>query len=352
MTKTPETHAQMPDVLADLLRAVRLTGAVFFNARFSAPFGVVSPKRFDVTLPMAHLRHVSIFHLMTTGGCTLEVASGARHALHAGDLVLIPFADEHRLWRGDDPKMTSVEDVVQPAHVRGIWQANVDGGGEETRFICGYLESAEYMSTPLFRTLPEVLVMQAGEGKAGELISSTVREIMTLVDEASPGADIVLGRLMEVLFVEMLRRYASGLPASSKGLLAALNDPVVGRALALIHADPARRWTGESLAREAGASRTVLTERFNALLGRPPIDYVTGWRIQVAAERLRKGNDAVAAIAEDVGYESEASFSRAFKRITGTSPGRWRAGAGESPELMPLQFGKPLGPVPHEPAQA
>ena len=345
MAGTPKVFAQTPDALTDMLRAVRLTGAVFFNSRFSAPFGIVSPKRYDATLPMAHLRHVSIFHLITTGSCMLELASGAHRTVSAGDLILMPFAGEHRFWRGDDPAMVPVEDVVQHAPRYGIWQANFGGGGEETRFICGYLESAEFMSTPLFRTLPELLVMRAGEGKAGDLVTSTVREIMTLVDEASPGADIVLGRLMEVLFVEMLRRYASGLPATGKGLLAALNDPVVGRALTLVHAEPARRWTAESLAREAGASRTVLAERFNALLGRPPIDYVTGWRIQLAAERLRNGRDAVATIADDVGYESEAAFSRAFKRVTGTSPGRWRAGAGDSPELMRLQFGKPLGPV-------
>ena len=134
----------------------------------------------------------------------------------------------------------------------------------------------------------------------------------------------MLGRLMELLFVEVLRRYAMQLPQSAKGWFAALNDPIVGRALQFVHAEPARRWTVDDLAREAGASRTVLAERFNAVLGQAPIEYVTGWRMQMAADRIRNGHDSLAAIAADVGYESEAAFNRAFKRVTGVTPGRWR----------------------------
>ena len=137
----------------------------------------------------------------------------------------------------------------------------------------------------------------------------------------------MLGRLMEMLFVEVLRRYAARLPADSKGWFAALNDPIVGRALQFVHGDPARRWTVDDLAREAGASRTVLAERFNAVMGQAPIEYVTGWRMQLAAERMRNSNDSLAGIAADVGYESEAAFNRAFKRVTGVTPGRWRGGA-------------------------
>jgi AraC-like DNA-binding protein len=135
---------------------------------------------------------------------------------------------------------------------------------------------------------------------------------------------MMLGRLMELLFVEILRRHVARLPTDSTGWLAALNDPVVGRALQLVHAAPARRWTAEDLAREAGSSRTVLAERFNALLGKPPIEYVTSWRIQLAADRLRGSQESIAGIAVDVGYESEAAFNRAFKRVTGVTPGRWR----------------------------
>ena len=342
MTGTPESFAATPDLLTDMLRAVRLTGSVFFNATFSEPFGVISPKRFDAGLPMAHLRHISVFHLITSGGCTFEAASGDRRDVGAGDVLLIPFADQHRFWRGEGAEMVPVPSFLQPGPIEGMWTARHGGGGEETRLLCGFLESSEFSGIPLFRTLPELLVAHVGDDRVGELMAATVRQVMALVEQGSPGAQDMLGRQMELLFVEMLRRHAATLPTGSKGWLAALNDPLVGRALRLIHAEPARRWTADDLAREAGSSRTVLADRFNALLGRPPIDYVTGWRIQLAADRLRNGRDAIAVIANDIGYESEAAFARAFKRVTGSTPGRWRDGAGDSVPLMPLQFKQPL----------
>ncbi len=184
----------------------------------------------------------------------------------------------------------------------------------------------------MFRTLPPKMVEQTGSEKVGALMASAVKEVIALVDAATPGTQVMLGRMMELLFVEFLRRHASRLPTDSKGWFSAIKDPVVGRALARVHAEPARKWTTEELAREAGASRTVLAERFNALLGRPPIDYVTSWRIQLAADRLRSGSDSIAGIAADVGYESEAAFNRAFKRETGLTPGRWRTGDGAQGE--------------------
>ena len=345
MTENPDSHAETPDVLTDMLRAVRLTGAVFFSGRYTAPYRIRSPKQFDAGMPAAHLRHISVFHLLTAGTCMFESASGIQRRLTAGDLLLIPFADAHQFWEGDGVDVVPVENTVRQTRHPGIWTSDHGGGGQETRLVCGLLESAEFLAMPLFRTLPEFVIARPGDFKAGELVVTTVRDIMTLADAASPGADIMLGRLMELLFLEMLRRHASSLPPDSKGLLAAMNDPIVGHALKLVHAEPARQWTVSSLAREAGASRTVLAERFNALLGRPPIDYVIGWRIQLAAERLRNGRDPISEIAADIGYESEAAFGRAFKRVTGFSPGRWRDGAGDSPDLMPLQFKTPLGPV-------
>ena len=336
MTGKTKFLAETPDVLTDMLRAVHLTGAVFFSGRYTAPFGITSTKRFDPSMPAAHLRHVSIFHLLTAGTCMFESASGTRRRLTAGDLLLIPFADAHQFWEGDGVHIVPVEGTVREGKHPGIWTSDHGGGGPETRLVCGLLESSEFLAMPLFRTLPEFVITRPGDFEAGELVIATVRDIMALVDAASPGADIMLGRMMELLFVEMLRWYASSLPQNSKGLLAAMNDPVVGQALKLVHAEPARDWTVYSLARECGASRTVLTERFNALLGRPPIDYVIGWRIQLAAERLRNGRDPIAKIAADIGYESEAAFGRAFKRVTGISPGRWRDGAGDSPDLMTL----------------
>jgi AraC-like DNA-binding protein len=351
MTGAPSNFAETPfragaspqhDVLSEMLRAVRLTAAVFLEARFTTPFGIVSPKRYDPQMPMAHLRHVSIFHLISAGSCTVETASGARRTVRAGDLVLMPFADEHRFWNGDSPDMTPASSVIHGGSIDGVWRADHGGGGAETRMVCGFIESSEFLFAPLFHSLPELVVEPAGDATVGALVATTVREILSLVEAATPGTQALLGRMMELLFVEVLRRHASRLPAEGTGWLAALDDPILNRALHLVHSDPARKWTTSDLAREAGTSRTVLAERFNAMLGRPPIEYVTGWRLQLAADRLRNSHDGVAAIALEVGYDSEAAFNRAFKRMTGISPGRWRDGAADSPDLMPVQLGKPL----------
>ncbi|HZX82250.1 MAG TPA: AraC family transcriptional regulator [Reyranella sp.] len=342
MTATPPSFADRPpgtDVLADMLRAVRLTGAVFLKANFTEPFGILSPQRYDPSIPMAHLRHVSIFHYVASGGCMMETAGGSRRELKAGDLVLLPFAAEHKLWRGN-AEFVPASSIVTRDTKEGVWSFSHGGGGTETRFVCGFLESAEMMFAPMFRSLPEMLIDRADDEAVGSGIAHTIDELLAKVDALTPGAEVILGRMMELLFVDLLRRHASRLPEGSRGLLAALNDPLVGRALQLMQADPARRWTTDELAREVGASRTVLGERFNAVLGKPPIEYLTGWRIQLAADRLRNGRDAIARIAVDSGYESEAAFNRAFKRVTGLTPGRWREGDGDSPPLMPLQFGR------------
>jgi AraC-like DNA-binding protein len=337
MTGTPTSFAAHPevarsgyDVLAEMLRAVRLTGSVFFDACFSAPFGVISPKRYEEGTPMAHLRHVSVFHLVASGGCTIEIATGERRAVSAGDILLLPFADAHKFWNGEFVEMAFGPDIMRPGPVKGMWTVNHGGGGEMTRMVCGFIESSEFLFAPVFRSLPPLLVDRTGDDKVSALITSTVKEILALADAAAPGSELMLGRLMELLFVEVVRRYAARLPANATGWFAALNDPIVGRALQFVHADPARRWTVDDLAREAGASRTVLAERFTAIMGQAPIEYVTSWRMQLAADRLRNSNDSLAAIAADVGYESEAAFNRAFKRVTGVTPGRWRDDAAPS----------------------
>jgi AraC-like DNA-binding protein len=280
---------------------------------------------------MAHLRHVSIFHLIAAGACSVEIATGERKAASAGDVLLLPFTNEHKLWNGDVAEMAFGPDLMRPGPINGLWSIDHGGGGETTRIVCGFIESSEFLFAPVFRSLPPLLVDRTGDDKVSALLTSTVREILELADAAAPGSEIMLGRLMELLFVEVVRRYAARLPANAKGWFAALNDPVVSRALQLVHGDPARRWTVDDMAREAGASRTVLAERFNAVMGQAPIEYVTAWRMQLAAERIRNSTVSLAAIAADVGYESEAAFNRAFKRVTGVTPGRWRNGAAASP---------------------
>jgi AraC-like DNA-binding protein len=324
------THDE-PDVLIEMLRTLRLTGSVFLNACFSAPFGVLAPGEIDKNAPMAHLRHVSVFHLVTAGTCTVEIATGERRVVSAGDILLMPFADTHKFWSGEFAEMPVAYDLFRPGPIKGMWSINHGGGGQETRMVCGFVESAEFLFTPVLRTLPPLLVERMGDNKVSALIAATVKEMLTLAGAAASGSELMLGRLMESLFVEVLRRYAARLPASVKGWFAALNDPIVGRALQSVRRDPSRRWTVDGLAREAGTSRTVLTDRFNAVIGQTPIEYVTGWRMQIAAGRIRNGGGSLAAIAADSGYESEAAFNRAFKRVTGVTPGRWRDAATAAP---------------------
>ena len=154
----------------------------------------------------------------------------------------------------------------------------MEAAGLKVRMVCGFIELAEFLFAPVFRSLPALVIERTTEDKVGALIASTVREIVTLVEAATPGTQAVLGRLMELLFVELLRRHVARLPDGSRGWFAALNDPVVGRALQLLHAEPAHRWTIEEIASRVGSSRTVVVDRFNAVLGRPPIDYLAGWR--------------------------------------------------------------------------
>lgn len=317
------------DVLAEALRKVRLSGSVFLNARFSAPFGVVSPSKYEPGTPLAHLRHISIFHLIASGRCTIEIATGERQEIGAGDVLLLPFAGAHKFWRGDFIDMAFGPDIMKPGPVKGLWTVDHGGGGEITRMVCGFIESAEFVFSPVFRCLPPLVIDRTGDEKVSALITHTVREIVQLADAATPGTELILGRLMELLFVEVIRHYVVQLPPSATGWFAGLRDPLVGRALQLLHADPIRRWTVEDLAREAATSRTVLAERFNSVLGQAPIEYLTSWRMQLAADRLSSGSDSVAAIAADVGYESEAAFNRAFKRVTGVTPGAWRNDGGD-----------------------
>src|SRR5262245_29317491 len=323
---TPDLALGDGDVLAETLRALRLTGSVFLNACFTEPFGVVSPKQYDAGTPLAHLRHISIFHLIATGGCTIEIATGERRAISAGDVLLLPFADAHRFWQGDFVDMAFGPDLMRPGPAKGLWTVDHGGGGRATRMVCGFIESAEFLFAPVFRSLPPLVVDQTSNDRAAAAITLTVREILGLADVAAPGTELMLGRLMEILFVEVIRRYAARLPAGAKGWFASINEPIVGRALQLVHKEPARRWTVEELASKIGTSRTVLAERFHACLGQAPFEYVTGWRMQLAAERLRNTSESIAGIAADVGYESESAFNRAFKRVTGVTPGVWRHG--------------------------
>ena len=227
---------------------------------------------------------------------------------------------------GSDLSLPPVQgrDIIRPSNDGGLSSIHHGGEGTPTRIICGYLGCARAEGNPVISTLPALLKLKVEEGGAAEWIRSTFQYAAAEVSVGRPGSGTVLAKLSELLFVEAVRHYAETLPDDQTGWLAALREPFVARALALLHDNITRRWTVEDLGREVGLSRSALGERFIRLLGVPPMHYLANWRMQVATQKLRNSNSSLAQIAESVGYDSEAAFSRAFKKAIGTAPATWR----------------------------
>ena len=316
------------DALSDVLKSVRLQSAVYLSAEFTAPWcirGELGLKSVRDRLEGAD--HVAFFHFLTEGACKVRhVDSGEVREATAGDLILFPQEGRHLM--GTDLHLAPMEREASLEPLPGadpeMFQMRHGGGGAPTRFICGYLALSRSAFRPLFEALPAMLCIRMGDGPAAgmlrELFRAGVRESLA----QRPGGSSTLAKVADLLFVEALRRYMEQLPPDGKGWLAAARDPQVGRALALLHAAPSRAWTVDDLAREVALSRSSLAERFTSLVGEPPMQYLTRWRLALAAQMLRDGRDPVSRVAEKCGYESEAAFSRAFKRELGVSPANWR----------------------------
>ena len=317
------------DALSDVLKSVRLEGAVYLTAEFTEPWCI----RGECGLPTVRARlagaeHVAFFHFLTEGTCKVRLADGGEVVqARAGDLVLFPQEGKHLM--GSDLQLAPSEAEAAAAERSGfqgsVFHMNYGGGGAVTRFTCGYLACTRSLFRPLFDALPRMLCIPIGEGAPlmRELLKAGVRES----SESQPGAGSMLAKLAELLFVEAMRRYMEKLPPEGKGWLAGVRDAHVGRALSLLHAEPDRDWTVDRLAREAALSRSALAERFTTLMGESPMQYLTRWRLALAARALRSGSDAVSRIAERSGYDSEAAFNRAFKREFGVPPATWRRDA-------------------------
>jgi len=257
----------------------------------------------------------------------LRIDGGDAIDVRAGELVLLPHNDAHTFGSDLNVAVVPAGQVIQPPRGGGISRINYGGGGEATQLLCGFLGS-ETSFSPLLASLPPVLKLDVRATASGAWIESSFRFAASEIAAGRIGSTTVITKLSELLFVEAVSQFVASLPAERRGWLAGLRDPQIGHALAALHARPTEAWTAESLALEAGMSRSVFAERFTSLVGQPPMHYLTLWRMQVAAQQLREGRGSVAQIAFQVGYESEAAFSRAFKRQFGTSPGSWRRQAG------------------------
>jgi AraC-like DNA-binding protein len=313
------------DVLSEVLRVVKLDGAVYYNAEFSSPWSVRTPPSHTVAPYIARpASHVIIFHLLTEGRGFAQVEEGERLPLEAGDIVIFPHGDAHVLENG--PRVKSVDNGKELARIfsEGLKLARMGGGGELSKFVCGYMTCEPRLAEVLLAGLPSVFKVNIRDDGAGRWLENTIRFSVGEANESTAGSDAVLAKLSEALFVETLRRYIARLPKQQKGWLAGARDPEVGKALALMHRHPARPWTIAELAKAAGISRSVLAERFRHFLGEPPMAYLTRWRLQLGAQLLNSTSRSVAEIAAEVGYESEPAFNRAFKREFGQRPARFR----------------------------
>lgn len=319
------------DVLSDLLRSVKLTGSIYWRSTFSAPFGVRADGRPPVAfVPGLSPHHVSVFHLIAEGECWLDLPACPHLEpvrLQKGDMLLLPFGCEHVLRQGDAPIVSANELAQTSTTQEGVYLTMAmqhGGSGAQTVIVCGYVQAGDLFHRPLFRDLPAVLVESSARLPVTSMLASTIQLLVAEVENLHPGSREMLSRMMENLFVEMLRSHIGRLPSGAAGWLGALADPLVSRALQHIHGDPGRDWSVEELASLSGTSRSVLSERFKSILGQPPIQYLLNWRLQLATTALCDSNRALADIATEAGYESVAAFSRAFKRTLGMPPGAWR----------------------------
>lgn len=319
------------DPLSDVLRMVKLSGALFFLVDASSPWGVKVPEASlfaPIILPRA--RHVVSYHIVTKGCGWASVPGKPAVRFATGDVLVFPHGDAYSMLSSPGgsaalgPEETLAFFRAMAGGLLPFVVAEGGGGDERAEFVCGFLGCDARPFNPLLATLPRLMHVRQQAGAQGDLLDRLVALTLAEAPLRRPGGESIRVRLSELLFVEVVRRYLEALPAGEIGWLAALRNPGIGRALALLHGQPAHGWTLEELAAQVGMSRTVLAERFTRLVGEPPMRYLTRWRIQVAARLLADGAAKVAAVGLEVGFASEAAFSRTFKKVAGMSPATWR----------------------------
>jgi AraC-like DNA-binding protein len=312
------------DALSETLRVVHLVGAIFLQGRFTAPWCYQSPHA-DAAAALLEpdAERVVIFHLVTEGECFVELDDLPPVRLGAGDVIVFPQGDAHRM--GSAPGLqpapaTPLQELLQ----RRPRQLMFGGGGASTRLLCGYLACDARLARLLLAGLPPLVRVNVRGSNAGTWLEASVRYALAEARSPRPGGAGVLSKLAEVLFIEVLRLYINEHSAGRTGWLAGLGDRVVGAALNALHQRPAQAWTLEELAREAGTSRSVLAERFQHLVGSSPMQYLIQWRMMLAANLLCRSKAPLSRIAEDVGYQTDTAFIRAFRREYGVPPATWR----------------------------
>lgn len=312
------------DVLSDALRVIRLKGSLFLNAEFREPWCVAVPGGAELASELSQGReHLAICHLVVEGCCWAQLPGAEPVRLEAGDVVVLPHGDAHLVGSGLHHAPVAIRDRVV-VKTPDFSQIRYGGQGAETVIVCGWFAYDRDVASPAISALPSLFRSGIRRRPSGTWLEPSIRYAVAEAASGQAGSGVIADRLAEILFVEAIRAYIEAQPIWQTGWLAGLRDPVVGKCIALLHERPANDWTVASLARAANVSRTVLAERFVALIGTPPIHYLTQWRVALAAHLLGHSRLSLARIAEQVGYETEASFNRAFKRAYGVPPASWR----------------------------
>jgi AraC-like DNA-binding protein len=314
------------DPLSDLLRVVRLDGAFFYAVEAREPWCIETLGAKELTpriMPGAD--HLISYHILTSGRCFGGRIGEEQVELVAGDVIVFPHGDPHVMSSG--PRLSPDIRLKTPARYLETVTLG-KSGPPDTTFVCGFLGCDRQPFNPLLAALPRRMHMR---GMSSAWLGNFTTQVTEESQLGRAGSDTVLTRLAEVMFIEVVRRYLQELSPGQTGWLAGLRDEVVSRVLALLHNQPSRDWTLEELAKEAASSRSNVAKRFTELVGQPPMQYLTQWRMQVAANLLAQSGTKVAAVASQVGYDSEAAFSRAFKKATGLAPGAWRDGRHTTP---------------------
>jgi AraC-like DNA-binding protein len=323
------------DALSEALKAVRMTGAIFFHAECRAPWGFTVPPMQEVMHILAPgAQRVLGYNLVTEGRAVVRFGDGTEVPIRAGDIAIVPHGDPHTVTNGAPSEMIDSGAALGEILRGGLTTMRFGGGGEVTRFVCGYFGCERHADRLFLAGLPTLVKVNIRHDAAGEWLEGSIRHLVSEAGSGRPGRTVLLAKMAEALFIEALRRYMEHLPPEQTGWLAGARDQIVGGALDALHRKPSHPWTMPNLAREVGTSRSVLAERFAHFLGEPPMTYLSRWRLQLAARLLETTRQPVVDVATEVGYESEAAFNRAFKREFGEPPARYRRmlANGEAPQ--------------------
>lgn len=313
------------DPFSQILSGVVLKGALFFNAEFSAPWGFNAPPAQELTPWLApDAPHLLIYHFLVEGSGVVRLGNEAPIKLEPGDVVVVPHGDAHRMCSVQGMDQSLSDAMIAKLKIRDLTAMHAGGGGDVARFVCGFMVCDPLLCRPLLQSLPPAFKVNLRADRSGQWLETTLLHLVEEAASENAGSEAVLAKLSEALFIDTLRRYLAGLPEQQVGWLAAARDPIIGKSLMLLHSRSPYPWTIAALAKEVGLSRSSLVERFTRYLSEPPMAYLMHWRLKLAARALASTSRGVAEIAEDVGYESEAAFNRAFKREFGLPPARYR----------------------------